>query len=245
MMLVDFVTLSFQFWLTTNWFVAFLMSLTVNLLTYFSVASFLYFTASYLVRCGVGNFLDQRPLYKGQIWFEIRYSILACVLFSIASLITRFLYDSIWPESLLSLSIQLLAFIVFYESYSYFVHRLLHLNIFRSVHYIHHRSVRVTPWSAYSVHPLEAASIGFSAPIFMYLFPMSLSVVLTFHVVGMAFTMFIHSNITLNRTSIISRVFNTYTKGHALHHHKGSVNYGFISPLWDLLFKTSSKLGSK
>lgn len=70
--------------------------------------------------------------------------------------------------------------------------RLLHLKDFRSVHYIHHRSVPVSPWSEYCVHPMEAAFIGFSAPIFRYLFPMSLGVVLTFHVMGMAFTMLIH-----------------------------------------------------
>jgi len=239
MILLDLVTKSFQFWVSTNWFVAFLMSLAVNLFTYFSVAYFLYFITSYLTRRGAGGFLDQRPLYEGQIRNEIKYSIAACVLFSIASLLTRFLYNSIWPESVLSLVIQLLAFTVFYESYSYFVHRLLHLKIFRSVHFIHHRSVRVTPWSAYCVHPVEAAFIAFSAPIFMVLFPMSLSVILTFHIIGMAFTMLIHSNFSLNRTNVISKLVNTYTSGHALHHHKGSVNYGFVSPLWDMLFKTN------
>jgi len=218
------------------------MSLVVNLVTYFSVAYFLYCVTSCLVNRGAGEYLDQRPLQKNQIWNEIKYSILACILFSIASLITRFLYSSVWPESVLSLVIQLLAFTVFYESYSYFVHRLLHLKVFRSVHYIHHRSVRVTPWSAYCVHPMEAAFIGFSAPMFMYLFPMSLSVVLTFHVMGMAFTMLIHSNFSFNRKTAFSWLVNTYTAGHAAHHRKGSVNYGFVSPLWDMFFKTSNRI---
>ena len=127
-MLIDLVTRSFQFWVSTNWLVAFLMSLAVNLFTYFSVAYFLYFITSYLTKRGAGEFLDQRPLYEGQIWNEIKYSIGACILFSIASLITRYLYSSVWPESVLSLVIQLLAFTAFYETYSYFIHRLLHLN---------------------------------------------------------------------------------------------------------------------
>lgn len=244
MILIDLVTQCFQFWLSTNWLVAFLMSLTVNLFTYFSVAYVLYFATSYLVTRGAGEYLDQRPLYEGQIWSEIKYSIWACILFAMASLITRFLYSSVWPESALSLVVQLLAFTVFYESYSYFVHRLLHLKVFRSVHFIHHRSVRVTPWSAYCVHPVEAAFIGFSAPIFMYLFPMSLSVILTFHVIGMAFTMLIHSNFSFKRTTMISKVVNTYTTDHAMHHRKGSVNYGFVSPLWDILFKTNNRVTS-
>ncbi len=239
MTLLDLVTKSFQFWVSTNLVVAFLMSLAVNLLTYFSVAYFLNFITSHLVKSGAGQFLDHRPLYEGQISNEIKYSVGACVLFSIASLITRFLYNNIWPESALSLVIQLLAFTAFYETYSYFIHRLLHLKIFRSVHFVHHKSVRVTPWSAYCVHPIEAAFIAFSAPIFMYLFPMSLSVILTFHVIGMAFTMLLHSNFSFDRKTIASKMVNTYTTGHALHHHKGSVNYGFVSPLWDMLFKTS------
>ncbi len=218
------------------------MSLAVNLLTYFSVAYFLYFVTSYWVKSGAGDYLDQRPLYRGQIGNEIKFSLWACALFSIASLITRYLYNSIWPESILSLVIQLLAFTLFYESYSYFVHRLLHLDIFRSVHFVHHKSVRVTPFSAYCVHPVEAAFIGFSAPIFMLIFPMSLCVVLTFHVAGMAFTMLIHSNFKFSRPNVFSWMVNTYTTGHAMHHRKGSVNYGFVSPLWDMLFKTNSKI---
>jgi len=242
-MLVDLLTLSFQFWITADWYVALFMSFCVNVFTYTVIAFFISsLTVRLQNRTRAGMFLDQRPLNAHQVRDEFFYGVLACLIFSVVSLATRVLYSSIWPESFLSLVVQIFAFTVFYETYSYFVHRLLHLNIFRSVHFVHHKSVRVTPWSAYSVHPVEAIFIGASAPVIMYLLPMSLAVVLLFHIAGMVFTMLIHSNYTLDKKILLSGVFNTYSSGHSLHHKKGSVNYGFISPLWDVLFQTKNEV---
>ena len=238
-MLMDVLTFSFQYWISTDWYIALLMSFSVNLVTYSVTASLISSITGFLhTRKGMGEYLDQRPLYKNQVRSEIFYGVFACLIFSVASLATRLLYSGIWPESIFSLVLQFVAFTVFYEIYSYFIHRFLHLDVFRKVHFVHHKSVRVTPWGAYSVHPVEAMLIGASAPIFMCVFPMSLAVVLFFHLLGMVFTMLIHSNYTLNQASLFSKIFNAYSTGHALHHKKGSVNYGFVSPALDRILKT-------
>ena len=134
--------------------------------------------------------------------------------------------------------IEVLVFTIFYETYSYFVHRILHTRQFRNPHSVHHYSVRTTPWSAYSVHPVEALLIGMSAPLFMLIFPVHLSVIFAFHILGVTFTMLIHSNLQLNSRIVFSRLFNRYTRYHSAHHSIGNVNFGFVHSLWDSYFKT-------
>src|SRR5690606_31004983 len=117
---------------------------------------------------------DSRPLKKDQKKLEISNGLTACVIFAVGSLVTRELFSSVWPETLIAFVAQVAAFSIFYEVYSYFVHRLLHGRLSVKMHGVHHGSVRVTPWSAYSVHPVEAVFIGLSAPLYMALFPWSL-----------------------------------------------------------------------
>jgi len=240
MILVD-VTNIFKYWISTDWYIALFMSFIINSTIYVFTANTLSIITRKLSSANlVGAYIDTRELKKGQIKNEIYYGIFACFIFSITSLLTRNLFNNIWPETVLSFAAQLIVFSIFYESYSYFVHRLLHIRLFSKAHSVHHSSIRVTPWSAYSVHPIEALFIGASAPLFMLLFPMSLSVILALHIFGMVFTMLIHSNFMVNESIMFSSTINNYTTAHALHHQKGVVNFGFINSFWDKVFKTNS-----
>lgn len=241
MVLIDLLNQSFKYWISADWYIALLMSFIVNFLTYIVFSCLITSITKYLYERNHGEYLNNKSLYTNQIKHEISYGILACLIFSFTSLITRVLFHNIWPNSLSSLIVQLILFTVYYESYSYFVHRFLHLRLIRCVHSVHHKSIRVTPWSAYSVHPLEAVLISVSAPIFMAFIPVSLSVILTFHLAGMMFTIVIHSNFKLFRTMKISKIVNIYTTSHMYHHKKWEVNFGFICPIWDMIFKTNSK----
>ncbi len=229
----------FEFWIQTSWYIDFLMSLTTNLVVYLSFA--------YLITCisdqitknkRLAHYIDERPLKQGQIVNEIKNGILACIMFALVSLWARELFVGFLPKSLSQLIIEILIFTLFYEIYSYFVHRLLHIKAFRKLHFVHHYSVRTTPWSAYSVHPIEALLIGLSAPVFMLIFPVHLSVIFGFHILGVVFTLVLHSNIKLNDSNIICLVFNQYTQAHAAHHSIGNVNFGFVNSFLDHCFKT-------
>lgn len=238
-MFINLVTNLFQFWITTEWYFALIMSFGVNCAIYLLSAFVIHVVSSSLnARKSICRYLDENPLKPNQIKTEKLYGIAACFIFALASLFTRLLFKNVWPESLMDFFMQMIVFSIFYEMYSYLIHRLLHLKIFRFVHAVHHRSIRVTPWSAYSVHPVEAFFIGVSAPIFMIIFPMSLSVILGLHILGMVFTMLIHSNLKFYRSAPFLNVFNGYTVGHALHHQKSNVNFGFTSSFLDVVFKT-------
>ena len=237
--ILEHLMLMFEFWIQTNWYIAFVMSLVTNLIVYF-VASYLitYLTQKITQHNRIGKYIDDRPFKKGQKLSEIKNGTLACSMFSLVSLLARELFVGIIPLSFTQLLIEVIAFTLFYETYSYFVHRLLHTKQFRKPHSVHHYSVRITPWSAYSVHPIEAFLIGMSAPVFMLIFPVHLSVIFAFHILGVVFTLLIHSNLKLNGSNIFCQLFNRYTECHAAHHSVGNVNFGFINSFWDLCFKT-------
>lgn len=229
----------FDFWITTDWYIAIMMSFVVNLIVYLSVSAGIFlFTRKMDSAKATGSFIATEPLKKGQLSKEIKYGTISCFIFAVASLFTRELFEGIWPQSVVGLLVEIMVFAIFYETYSYFIHRLLHLKPFLRIHAVHHYSRRVTPWSSYSVHPFEAVMIGLSAPLFMLMFPMHLAVILILHVLGMSFTILIHSNFVLNENIVLSKVFNGYTEYHALHHAKVKTNFGFINRFWDTVFKT-------
>ena len=235
------VTNIFNYWISADWYIALLMSFIINSTIYVLTAStFSIITRKLSSANLIGTYIDTRKLREGQVKKEMSYGVFACFIFSLTSLLTRSLFNNIWPETVLNFAVQLIVFSLFYESYSYFVHRLLHIRLFSKAHSVHHSSMKVTPWSAYSVHPIEALFIGASAPLFMFLFPMSLSVILALHIFGMVFTMLLHSNFMVNNSLMFSSTINNYTTGHVLHHQKGVVNFGFVNSFWDKVFKTNS-----
>lgn len=227
----------FYLWINSPWYMALLLSLLVNSLVYVVGASVLSRLVAHLTR-DTAEFIDDTELAATQVPREVRFGLLACAIFAVTSLASRSLFVEIWPSSLWQCISQMLVFAVFYETYSYFVHRLLHMPWLRRIHGVHHSSRRVTPWSAYSVHPFEALLIGASAPLFMVLWPMSLSVILWYHIAGMLFTMLLHSNIKLAPSWFGAGLINHYTLAHALHHKQGHGNFGFINAWWDRLLRT-------
>ena len=235
------VNQTITYWITTSWYKALLISFALNVFVYLVAAYTLYTITQLLVlKYRKGMYIDTRPLKKGQIKQEISYGIKACVIFAIGSLLARTLYKELWPENVWMMLQELLLFTLFYETYSYVVHRFLHVKQLMPTHKVHHWSIRVTPFSAYSVHPVEAIFIGISAPLFMLFFDISLGLVLILHVLGMAYTIVIHSNYKLNSCSYFSALFNII-EYHSIHHRFPKNNYGFVNIGWDRLFRTRRK----
>lgn len=239
---MTYIDALFQYWIDAEWYVALAMSVAVNIAVFTVTAFVLDGAISKLATdYNVGKFIDGRPVKPDQKKMEIRNGMAACTIFAVGSLLTRELFEGVWPLTFVDLFIQLITFIIFYESYSYFVHRLLHAKPFLKIHAVHHRSIRVNPWSAYSVHPVEAMLIGMSAPVFMALFPLSLGVAFVLHVFGMMFTIFLHSNYGLDVGSKMVRAVSGYPAYHSAHHLSGKVNFGFVNSFWDGFFRTRSK----
>ncbi len=230
-----------NYWINASWVIALLISTVTNSLIFVSTAFLLEkVTKKLLISNSSFSLINGFNFKKDQRIKEIKYGLIACLIFAGGSLFVRELFTNVFPQSFYELIIQSFSFVLFYETYSYFIHRLLHTKYFIRIHAIHHSSVRVTPWSAYCVHPVEAFFIGLSAGLFMLFFDLSLIIALVFHVFGMMFTIFIHSNITMNSSkSILTKIFS-YPQYHAKHHKKSRVNFGFINQVWDKIFKTNA-----
>ncbi len=237
--MIDYLNALLQFWVDSHWVVALTMAVVVNIAVYVCTAWLLSRLIMLIVEHhSAGELIDNRLLKKGQAKLEATNGITACIIFAVCSLVSRELFSTLWPLSVVDFILQVACFTIFYESYSYFVHRLLHTKRFKKVHRVHHQSVRVTPWSAYSVHPVEALFIGLSAPLFMMIFPLSLGMALVLHVSGMMFTILLHSNFEYTGRNMLIKFVLAYPCYHSTHHINGNVNFGFVNKWWDTIFKT-------
>lgn len=239
---MEFIQFLFDFWINSHWLIALSISFVVNTIV-FVIAAYLIenITKALVKKSQKFSWIDDRELKNNQQATETKNAIIACLIFALCSLLARELFTLIWPTTLLDWVLQMTVFTLFYETYSYFIHRLLHKGRLIKYHAVHHNSVRVTPWTAYSVHPIEAFCIALSAPIFMLIFPLSLGIALVFHVSGMAFTIFLHANLNSHHQSRAVKLIFAYPQRHAMHHQNGRVNFGFVNSFWDSLLGTSNE----
>ena len=230
-----------DWWMHLPWLWALLVSAVLNIVVYFGVSALAERLAQILINRGHAVAISAGITSTQQRKREKKYGLLTCVVLAACSLLCRPLYTSIWPDSLLESFLQFSIFLSYYETYSYFIHRLFHLPPFLKIHSVHHRCRTTTPWSAYCVHPVEAFFIGLSTPIFMMVVPLSLGNALMLHVGGMSFTILIHSNIRLINRHKAFRFIDYFARYHHVHHHLGNRHFGFLANVWDQLLKTHQK----
>lgn len=241
--LTTWVNLQFAHWMQMDWYWAFVIATLVHLSIYLIGGSVgWWLTRRVWPTIGLGREIDLRPLKPGQLAYELRNGLQACLIFGLISLSYRSLCIDIWPQDTVTAIWQLLAFVVFNNLYSYSTHRLLHHRYLIRFHGVHHRSSRVTPFSSYSVHILEAIVIAATFPLFLLIVPMSLGMVVLLHAFGMMYTVCIHCNYdlwpSLSDDHWFKKLINHPTY-HRYHHTLGNVNYGFTNRLLDILFKTN------
>jgi lathosterol oxidase len=237
------MNLQFDLWLQMDWYWAWLLASVVHVSIYLIGGGIGWFLTRQLwPAIGLGQEIDARPLKAGQLAFELKNGLQACLIFGVFSLSYRFLCEGIWPPDITTALWQLASFVVFNNLYSYASHRLLHSRSLIRLHAVHHRSVRVTPFSSYSVHALEAMVIAATLPLFMVLVPLGLGMAVLLHAVGMMYTVCIHCNYdlwpALSDQHWFKKMLNHPTY-HRYHHTLGNVNYGFTNRVLDKLFGTN------
>lgn len=118
--------------------------------------------------------------------------------------------------------------------YFYWIHRLLHTNLFYRFHALHHRNTDVGPWSGLSMHPVEHL---------LYFGTVIIHLVLPTHPLHVVFHLFFYAILAVtshtgfeglwfkNRKRVHLGMFH-----HQLHHRYFEVNYGNLDVPWDKLF---------
>ncbi|MBP9742129.1 MAG: sterol desaturase family protein [Burkholderiales bacterium] len=131
-------------------------------------------------------------------------------------------------------------FLLCYDLYFYVTHRIMHTYkvLFRLVHKVHHLSLRIRPLTAESNSFLEAL-IQFSGAIFfLSTIPMYSKLIQPLYYSLIVLGVYVHSGYELVPNLPILRYFFSISTSHNLHHRTFNYNYGFVTTIWDTLFKT-------
>lgn len=124
----------------------------------------------------------------------------------------------------------------------YAAHRLYHRpSLFRAIHRWHHRNTTPTPFTAYSMHPLEFLTFESIALVPLFFYPVHAGVVIATLVYSNYVALLQHSGVRMS--SIIP--WQPATRFHDDHHLCFHVNYGQNLALWDRLFGTLRQHGRR
>lgn len=118
--------------------------------------------------------------------------------------------------------------------YFYWIHRLLHTDLFYRFHALHHRNTDIGPWSGLSMHPIEHL-MYFGTGLIHFIVP-------THPVHMVAHLMFYGLYAITTHTGFEGLWFQNKKRvhlgnfHHQIHHRYFEVNYGTLDVPWDKLF---------
>ena len=208
-------------------------------------------------------FLRKKIAYKkiqarfpktGDYWWEIFFSTLSIVIFSVPPLIMLYsdtirphttFYSDIstygWPYAILAFPLMLLI----HDTYFYWMHRLMHHpKLFRLFHVVHHKSSNPSPWAAYSFHPFEAIVESLIFVIFLFTIPINSIHLTTFFVFSLIYNVYGHLGFELYPKRFsghwLGKWINT-SVCHNMHHQYFKGNYGLYFTFWDRMMGTLHK----
>ena len=238
-------------WLALPLALGFAVAWLVQVAMYVGAAGEISIVYGFLRRhLGIGGLIDSRPLPPGQLRQEIIRSLLVCPIFAAPTLLfLHYPLATLWPGSWQQALWQIGGFLLLNDFCAYWTHRLLHVRGISKYHGAHHRSKRVTPWSALSMHPVEAALsqlpyLIFFGAVWSAGLPMGIGTLLALQLLLMVGQANSHSNYDpfAHRDPFpgkFSRWLKSQTLFHQLHHRHGRENYGYMGPHWDYVFGTA------
>jgi sterol desaturase/sphingolipid hydroxylase (fatty acid hydroxylase superfamily) len=207
----------------------------------------------------IGALIDARPLIQQQLRHEIGRSLGVAPIYAVPTLLYLYYVPNdatnyathIWPASWPQAIWQIGGFLLLNDFCAYWTHRLLHTRRFSKYHSAHHRSQRVTPWSALSMHAVEAVLNQIPSAIFLggliaLQLPMGIGTLLGLQLLLMIGAANSHSNYNPFGAGLLLRMNNwpllkNQTLFHQRHHRFGYDNYGYMGPHWDVVFGTEHK----
>ncbi|MCB0369925.1 MAG: sterol desaturase family protein [Bdellovibrionales bacterium] len=192
---------------------------------------------------------EKKKPKKKQIAFEIKYSIVSSLLFTLSALLIAILWKLGYTRIYLKINeypvwylfLSLFIYSLCHEIYFYWTHVWMHNpNIFKKIHAIHHYSKQVTPWASFSFHPFETLIHAIFIPIMILLIPIH-PVALIGYLVFMTITAISnHLGVELIPFSIVKRHFISGDH-HRAHHERFNCNYGLYYCFMDRWLQTESK----
>lgn len=187
-----------------------------------------------------------RPLKENQIAYEIKYSMLSTVFFSLSGYFIAVVWDlqisqiylkfDQYGLAYLPASFVIYAFV--HEIYFYFTHVWMHQpHVFKLMHRVHHFSNPTSPWASFSFHPLECLVHAAFLPIMVLLVPIHPTVLIAYLTFMTITAISNHLDFEIIPWKLIRQQFISGTH-HGLHHKLYKGNYGLYFCFIDRLMKT-------
>ncbi len=130
------------------------------------------------------------------------------------------------------------------DTWFYWVHRLLHHpRIYKYVHYEHHKSIDVNPFTSMSFHVIEALALTLWILPASYFIPLYAPALLLVQIWGLLDNVKSHLGYELYPASLNKGPlrFLTSSTFHNMHHSKFRGNYGVHFRIWDKMLGTEFK----
>lgn len=182
---------------------------------------------------------------RKQISLEITYSILTFCIYSLG--IWPYLhwlksgatknYQVISEYGMGYFLVSILMMIIIHDTYSYWVHRLMHRKeIFKYTHLLHHKFKNPTPWSAFAFHPFESLLTMGVIPLIIFTIPWHNYALLIFISWMIFYDTFVHLGYNLKSLKIFK--WQNTPLDHDVHHRNSKYNFGLYFTFWDRLMGT-------
>jgi Delta7-sterol 5-desaturase len=189
---------------------------------------------------------------RSQLRKEIKWSIFSSVVFAFSGSLMGYLWQKGFTRVYLDigdlgwwyLPVSLLVLLVLQETYYYWIHRWMHLpTMYRLVHKVHHDSHIISPWTAFSFHPMEAVVHAAFLPLVLLIVPLH-PVTILFLLIIMTVSGFInHLGYEVYPEKFDRHYIGKWLIGathHARHHKQYQYNFGLYFTFWDKWKKTEA-----
>lgn len=226
-----------------------LIGFTATLVAIFSR----YWLVAYVYKSLVNAYTkSKRNLYalkRNQIVREIKQSFVSSV---IAAAITTLsfrmyqlgqtkIYTNLDAYTMWYFGASALALMLLYETYYYWLHRLLHVPfVFKLIHKVHHESLHPTVFTSFAFHPLEALFQFIFFPVIIMLIPLHYSILIVVLTLMTISAVINHSGVEIMKKRYLLKYIIGSTH-HDLHHTKFNANFGLYFTWWDRWMKTECK----
>lgn len=129
------------------------------------------------------------------------------------------------------------------DFYFYFTHKLFHQGIlFKYIHSVHHHSTNPTPWTSFSLHPVEFLVESLFYPIVLCLIPINYPTLLIYVFVTTTINFLGHCGFEIPILSLSRLKYFRWAASftfHNRHHQYFKGNYSLYFNIWDRIFKTN------
>lgn len=186
--------------------------------------------------------IETRPLAPKQIRTEMTNSARSILLFGLGMAFPWAAYQYGWiridnSQDGSRILLEMLFLAIWNDVHFYALHRLLHARL-RKTHATHHRSVRATPFAAYSMSSLEALLLGSVMPLAMLVHTFSALSLLFLPLWSLLINTLSHSNCDFFPSARADSMLG-FIRHHQAHHSSYHGNYGFFFNRLDTWLGTS------